>query len=186
MKRIPEYFIKGLLFFVPLAVTVMFFKFVLVRVDNLLPLPVPGLGLVLSLALITGLGFLTQHWYTKYIAIFIDRLFRNVPFVSLVYNSLRDLIDAFVGKKKVFDRPVMVRPYNGSSAKALGFITTESLEHLNIHDHVAVYLPQSYNFAGQTLLFPKDQVTPIDGVHSSEFISFIVSAGLAGRKDSKS
>ena len=47
---------------------------------------------------------------------------------------------------------------------------------------VAVYLPQSYNFAGQVLLFPADQVTPLDSA-SSDVMAFIVSGGVVEVSD---
>ena len=49
-------------------------------------------------------------------------------------------------------------------------------------DLVAVYLPQSYNFAGQVLLFPADQVTPISA-GSSDVMAFIVSGGVVDGTD---
>ena len=41
-------------------------------------------------------------------------------------------------------------------------------------DHVAVYLPQSYNFAGQTIVVPADRVTKLDA-KPSDVLAFIVS-----------
>jgi len=64
-------------------------------------------------------------------------------------------------------------------AKALGFITRDSLANLGLEDYVAVYMPQSYNFAGNVLLFPKDAVKPLK-IESSEAMAFIVSGGLSG------
>ncbi|MHC4411604.1 MAG: DUF502 domain-containing protein, partial [Planctomycetota bacterium] len=64
--------------------------------------------------------------------------------------------------------------------KALGFITRDSLEFLSLSDHVAVYFPQSYNFAGSVLIFLSDQVTPLD-VDSSDAMAFIVSGGVSGK-----
>jgi uncharacterized membrane protein len=45
---------------------------------------------------------------------------------------------------------------------------------------VAVYFPQSYNFAGSVLIFLSDQVTPLD-VDSSDAMAFIVSGGVSGK-----
>lgn len=46
--------------------------------------------------------------------------------------------------------------------------------------HALGYMPQSYNFAGQVLLFPVDRVTPLD-ISSSELMTTIVSGGVSGR-----
>ena len=55
-----------------------------------------------------------------------------------------------------------------------------SLDFLGVADHVAVYLPQSYNFAGNLLLFPSDQIQVLD-VPSSDVMGFLVSGGVSGK-----
>ncbi len=97
----------------------------------------------------------------------------------MLYNSIRDLVEAFAGEKKKFDKPVLVTLGPGCNAKVVGFMTRESLDNLGLKDHVAVYFPQSYNFAGNVLLFPKEEVKPLD-IESSEAMTFIVSGGVAG------
>lgn len=62
----------------------------------------------------------------------------------------------------------------------MGFITRDGLEFLSLSDHVAVYFPQSYNFAGSVLIFPSDRVTPVD-IDSSEAMAFVVSGGVSGK-----
>jgi uncharacterized membrane protein len=89
------------------------------------------------------------------------------------------LINAFVGDKKRFDRPVAVALMPGASTKALGFVTRDTLGHLEMTGHVAVYFPQSYNFAGNVLLVPREQVETLD-VGSADIMAFIVSGGISG------
>jgi len=64
--------------------------------------------------------------------------------------------------------------------KVVGFVTREDLDILSLPGHVAVYLPQSYNFAGQVLLIPTERVRPLD-MDSSKAIAFIVSGGVLGK-----
>src|SRR5229473_461984 len=80
-----------------------------------------------------------------------------VPVGKLVYTSIRDLLGAFVGQKKRFDRPVAVTIVPGSRARMLGFVTRDRLEALGMKDEVAVYFPQSYNFAGYLAVVPREQ-----------------------------
>jgi uncharacterized membrane protein len=101
----------------------------------------------------------------------------RLPFVRLLYSSTRDLLNAFVGEKRRFDKPVLVTPYPGGVARALGFVTQESLSTLGLADHVTVYLPQSYNFAGSLLIFPAGAVVPLDA-DSADVMAFIVSGGV--------
>ena len=103
----------------------------------------------------------------------------RLPFVRLLYSSTRDLLNAFVGEQRRFDKPVLVTLYPGGGARAFGFVTQESLAHFGLADHVAVYLPQSYNFAGTLLVFPTAQVERV-AVDSADVMAFIVSGGVAG------
>ena len=65
----------------------------------------------------------------------------------------------------------------GGVARALGFVTQESLGKLGLEGHVTVYLPQSYNFAGMLLIFPTSAVTAVKA-DSADVMAFIVSGGV--------
>jgi uncharacterized membrane protein len=71
---------------------------------------------------------------------------------------------------------VTLDPVTG--AKAIGFLTQDSLEELGMPDYVTVYLPQSYNFAGQMMVFPRSQVTALQAP-SAKVMAFVVSGGVA-------
>jgi len=107
----------------------------------------------------------------------VERVMARLPFVRLLYSSTRDLLNAFVGEQRRFDKPVIVAPYPGGVARALGFVTQESLTSLGLPGHVTVYLPQSYNFAGALLIFPTSAVTTLDA-DSADVMAFIVSGGV--------
>ena len=179
MKRLINYFLKGLLVFVPAALTVFTIVLVFTRLDGLLKIPIPGLGLGLTILFITLIGFLASNFIGKKFFTLIDRLFTKLPVVKMLYSAIKDLIEAFAGEKKSFDKPAIVELTAGGP-KAVGFITREGLEFLSLSDHVAVYFPKSYNFAGSVLIFPSDRVTPLD-VDSSEAMAFVVSGGVSGR-----
>jgi len=152
---------------------------VLSAVDRLLPLPLPGLGLVVTLALITLIGVLTSNVVGRSVVDLADSLLGKLPLVKLVYTSIKDLVSAFVGDKRRFEVPVAVSPFPGVDAKLLGFVTRDGLARLGLPDHIAVYLPQSYNFAGCLMLFPRDKVEVLD-LPPSEVMTFIVSGGVSG------
>jgi uncharacterized membrane protein len=61
--------------------------------------------------------------------------------------------------------------------RTFGFITQQTLERLGLADDVAVYFPQSYNFAGQLVVVPAARVTRLEAV-SSDVLAFIVSGGV--------
>ena len=183
MKKIINYFIKGLLIFVPIALTVFLLFWVFTSVDalfrNIMPLKIPGLWLLPIVIMITLIGFLASNFLGRKFFELIEKIFRGLPLVQLLYSALKDMIEAFAGEKKSFDKPVLASISPGSAAKVVGFVTRDSLETLGLSGYVAVYVPQSYNFAGNVLLFPKASVQPLE-IESSQAMAFIVSGGVSG------
>lgn len=183
MKKLVDYFIKGLLVFVPIALTIFLLVFVFTKLDGvfrgLFKRETPGLGLLLTVVLITVIGFLASNFVGRKLFGLVEKVFTGLPLVKLLYSAVKDMIEAFAGERKSFDKPVLAAIAPGSSVKVLGFVTRDSLENLGLSGYVAVYLPQSYNFAGNVLLFPKEAVEPLN-IESSQAMAFIVSGGVSG------
>jgi uncharacterized membrane protein len=179
MRKLVNYFLRGLVVTAPVGLTLYVCWAVLRAIDGWLGLSIPGAGFVITLAVITLIGFLASNLVTRGVVAFLESSLNRLPFVRLLYSSTKDLLNAFVGEKRRFDRPVLVTYFPGSTAKALGFVTQDALGRFGLDRYVAVYLPQSYNFAGTLMLFPTDQVTPVNA-ESSDVMAFIVSGGVAG------
>jgi uncharacterized membrane protein len=177
MKRLFNYFVRGLLLLAPLAITVFVCWKTFTTIDGWLGLRVPGAGFLLTLALITMFGFLAGGYLTRRVVALLERVMHRVPLVRLLYSSTKDLLNAFVGDRRRFDKPVLVELVPGSNAQAFGFVTQESLDQVGLPAHVAVYFPQSYNFAGSLVVFPRSQVRRLDA-ESSAVMAFIVSGGV--------
>ena len=77
-------------------------------------------------------GFLAQSFLTRGALNLVEKLFERLPFVRLLYTSARDLLNAFVGDKRRFDKPVIVAPYAGGVARVFGFVTQESLASIGL------------------------------------------------------
>ena len=180
MKRITKYFFQGLLFLVPLVITIYIIYIIFDKIDNLFGFNIPGLGFVVTLIIITAVGFITSNIIISKFVLLIDALFTRVPLIKLLYSSIKDLIQAFVGDKKSFNKPALVKLTPDSNVTILGFITCEDLNHVGLAHSVAVYLPQSYNFAGNLVIVPKSQVTPIKA-DSGNVMAFIVSGGVTSK-----
>jgi uncharacterized membrane protein len=194
MKTILKYFLRGLLIFVPVGLTIIILVYVFTSLDKLfsklLPfIRIPGLGLLLGLLVTIGgiflIGLFASNLVGKKLFGLLDKILNKVPLVKMLYGAIRDLVEAFAGEKKKFDKPVLVTLGPGCDAKVVGFMTRENLDNLGLKNHVAVYLPQSYNFAGNVLLFPKEAVKPLD-INSSEAMTLIVSGAVAGAKEEQS
>lgn len=168
-------FLNGLLVVAPVGLTLYACWLVFVTVDGWLRIPIPGVGFLVTIALITLLGWLARGFVTQQLLEWLDDLLAKVPLVRLLYGALRDLTEALVGKKKKFGRPVLVRV--GGEMRVLGFVTREDAAVVGVPGHLAVYLPQSYNFAGQTVVVPADRVEDV-ALASSEVMAFIVSGGV--------
>ncbi|RLB48239.1 MAG: hypothetical protein DRJ42_23670 [Deltaproteobacteria bacterium] len=178
MNTLAKSFFKGLLIVVPLIATIYVVYLVVTLVDGLLGVPVPGLGLALTVVSITVVGLLASNVVGRRSLEALEKGIDKLPVVKLLYQSVKDLMGAFVGDKKSFDKPVMVEVFPGQGIKMLGFVTCTRFDDPKLQGHVAVYLPQSYNFAGNLLVVPQDRVEKIDA-DGAQFMAFIVSGGVA-------
>jgi uncharacterized membrane protein len=177
MRRLLNYFFRGLVFLAPVAVTIYVCVWLFSNVDGWLGIPVPGVGFAVTIVLITLFGFLASNLFTRGLIAVLDDLLNRLPFVRLVYSSTRDLVKAFVGEKRRFDKPVLVRLFPQGEAHVLGFVTQESMAQLGQADFVSVYVPQSYHWAGQVWVFPTSAVQRLDA-SSAAVMAFIVSGGV--------
>jgi uncharacterized membrane protein len=177
MSRLLNHFFRGVVLLAPLAITLYVCVRVFTTIDGWLGIPIPGVGFLATVVLITLFGFLASSFLTRRLMSMLEALLNRLPFVRLLYASTRDLLNAFVGEKRRFDKPVLVAPYPGGVARAIGFVTQESLASMGLLEQVTVYLPQSYNFAGSLLIFPTSAVAPI-AADSADVMAFIVSGGV--------
>lgn len=177
MKRLLSYFLQGLVITTPLALTAWVCYKVFTGIDRWLQLSIPGVGFVVTIATITLVGFVGSNFLSQTLLGQFEKLLDRLPFVRLVYTSTKDLLNAFVGEKRRFDKPVVVSLTPDGAIKGLGFITQESMASLGAADSVVVYFPQSYAFAGWTFVVPASRVTRVESV-SSDFMAFVVSGGV--------
>src|SRR5215213_2399078 len=108
LKLIAKYFVRGCLALAPLALTAYIVYLILQFADRLVPVPVPGLGIVIAVLVITLVGYLTSNVIGKGVLELADRMLSQLPLVKLIYGSLKDLIGAFVGEKRSFNQPVSI------------------------------------------------------------------------------
>jgi uncharacterized membrane protein len=177
MKRLLGYFLRGLIVTVPLVVTVWVCVGIFRWVDGWLGIPVRGAGFVTTLVLITLMGLLGSSIVTVSVVTVLENWMDRLPFVRLVYSSTKDLLSAFVGEEKRFNKPVLVSLDALGDIKMLGFLTQESLARMGIDERVAVYVPHSYAWSGMLLVVPSSRVTLLQS-DTAEFMAFAVSGGV--------
>ncbi len=184
-----QYFLRGLLFVFPVGATIVIVVALIGWIDglindlfaNMFGFELPGLGILVVFFGIALFGYLLSNAFIKAIFSILDRTIARMPFVSLIYTSLKELTEAFVGDKKKFNRPV-VAELNKEGLHRLGFVTQEDLSALELNHLVAVYCPHSYNFSGNLYLLPPDKVKPVDA-NATDVMKFIVSAGVTNLQE---
>jgi len=194
MKKLVRFFLQGLLYIVPLAVTIYIIAIAIIWVDGLLmdraffnkgilaKYNFPGLGLVLILTLVTLIGYIGQKLISSPISVAYSNLIKKAPLIKMIYTSVKDLLSAFVGGEKKFNTPVMIKLDEKGILNRFGFITSKSLKDIGIEDMVGVYMPSSYGMLGELYIVKKEQITPINA-NSADIMKFIVSGGVSTIKN---
>lgn len=178
MKGLLKYFFQGLIYVVPVSVTIYVIWISFDYVDSLIPLNVPGLGLLLILAFITVIGVVANHLISDRILAAFEGYLKRAPLINVIYTAVKDLMQAFVGNKKSFSQPVLVKLYENSEIRRLGFITNNNFEKLDEScDLITVYVPHSYNISGNVFLVPARYVEPVKA-NSGEIMKYAVSGGV--------
>ena len=183
MRPILNYFFRGLIVAFPLFATFYVISILVNWMDNTfynllfgwVPFDLPGLGIVTTFFVLVLLGYMVTRAFTNRIFDYFDQVMARIPVVKIIYTAFKDLTEAFVGNKKRFNEPVLVRLVDG--VERVGFVTSKDLSLLNLENRVAVYCPHSYNFSGNLFLVNPEFVTPLD-IEPSDAMKFAVSAGV--------
>ncbi|QIT53793.1 DUF502 domain-containing protein [Aquisalimonas sp. 2447] len=194
MRHISGIFLKGLAAILPVFVTVYLIVWIARTAENVLGgiirfiLPeswyVPGIGLLLGIALIFCVGVLLQAYLIRRLFEWSEGLVQRIPLIKTVYSAVQDLM-AFVsgGNQRQASQVVLVRVSLGdTSARLMGLVTRQDWDGLpgNMadEDEVAVYMPMSYQVGGYTLILPRKHLEPVD-MGIDEAMRFALTAGMS-------
>src|SRR5579859_6014488 len=97
MNWIAKNFLRGLVVVVPIALTIYLIYEAFVRIDRLLDLKTPGLGFAATIVGVIAIGALASNFVGREVVRLTETLFTRMPLVRLIYSSIRDLLEAFVG-----------------------------------------------------------------------------------------
>ena len=181
-KAIAKIFIRGLLTFIPLFLTVYILVVTtrwLNQVTNtalswLRPdlVAFPGAGILLAILVLFLLGLLTSSHLTRWIVHAIETPLRTLPLVKDIYGALNQLSELFQPKDD-HDTGAVVRVRHPQlESSMVGLLMRRNFDDLpaGIADEntVAVYLPMGYQLGGFTIFVPEAWVEKIDmGVESA-------------------
>ncbi len=175
MKRIYQYFFRGLITALPLGLTVYLLYTFLTWAEHIAmwwvrpiigDFYIPGLGLVLGLGGIVLLGYLVSHKHIYKLLSLVEFPFTNLPVVKSIYSSLKSFADYFAPHKKGTAQQAVTLKIPGHALEIVGLITRQNTDGLPggfiQGDRVAVYLPMGYMIGGYTVFVPRDWLVPID------------------------
>jgi uncharacterized membrane protein len=201
-KKVIQYFLQGLLIIAPLAITIYSIYWVITTVDSWVPIfrePVRdidgkitgyevknyGLGFLIILAGVIIIGYLSSFFIQSRLFNLFDHWLEKTPGIKFIYTSTRDFFEAFAGDKKRFNKAVLANVF-AEDVWIIGFLTDEEMQKFEMGSHhVAVYVPQAYNFAGQLYILPRDKVKKIEKITSGEAMKYAVTGGVVQLDDFK-
>jgi uncharacterized membrane protein len=195
MKRLSQYFLRGLITLLPLALTVYLLYSLVIWSETLAmqwirPLVgdfyIPGLGIVLTTAVIVFIGFLISGKAATRLLSWVELPFTNIPVIKSIYSSLKSFADYFSPQHRD-DTPqqVVLLRWPDQPLEIVGLITRNHLNGLPKGfmpgDRVAVYLPMGYMIGGYTVFVPRAWLTPIEMTVEEAMRSSLI-AWMATRK----
>jgi len=178
MNKLLQFFLRGLLVILPLAITIYLLVVSVQWVDSLLEISTPGLGFIIVIVATTLVGAMSSFLFTGRFFGYLEKILRKLPFINILYSSIKDLVGAFVGDQKKFNQPVIVLLNKADEIYKMGFITEKDLSRLNMPGYVSVYLPHSYNFSGNHFIVPASNVKKLD-ISGTNAMKYIVSGGVS-------
>lgn len=199
-ESLKRYFFAGLLVLLPLVITIWFLAWIVglmdsvldllpssLRPNSYLPFAIPGLGALVTLALILLLGFLATSVVTRRLLVFWDRLLGRIPIFRGVYTSVQKLVESIFSQDQS-GRQVVLVEYPRRGMYTVGFATGLAggeLERRAQERLVNVFVPTTPNpTAGFYLLVPENEVKSLS-MTPEEAFKLIVSGGMIkpGEKD---
>jgi uncharacterized membrane protein len=195
MKRLSQYFFRGLLTILPLGLTVYVLYIFVAWLESLamqIARPftgdfyLPGLGIALGVLVILGLGFLISQPFLARLVSWVELPFTNLPVVKSIYSSLKSFADFFSPHQGDSQQVVVLR-MPGSELSIVGLVTRQNMQGLPKlladTDQLAVYLPMGYMIGGYTVFVPRAWVEPID-MSVEEAMRATLIAWMASKRDS--
>ncbi|HEY4874973.1 MAG TPA: DUF502 domain-containing protein [Puia sp.] len=196
LGKLFQYFLQGLIILAPIAITVAAVYSLFIWVDGILPnlihklFPsllgvddsgnpkhIPGLGFIVVIILVLLVGYISSSFVVGKLVDLFDSVLEKTPGIKFIYSTLKDFFEAFAGNKRKFDKSVLVS-IDAPDIWRIGFITQEELTQFHLQEYVAVYVPQSYGFAGNLFFVKKERVKILTDISSSEAMKFAISGGV--------
>ncbi len=190
-----KYLLAGVLVWIPVVITIWVLKLLIDTMDNTLRLlpasvqtqalfgfHVPGMGVLLTFAVIFLTGVIAANFFGKKLLALGDLVLNRIPIVRSIYGGVKQISDTlFSPEGKAFRKAVLVRyPQHDTWTVALltGDPQHEVTDHLG-HDYYSVFVPTTPNItAGFFLLVKKTEVRELE-MSVDDALKYIISMGVA-------
>ena len=195
-KKVIQYFLQGLIILAPIAITIYAVTALFNFIDNILPSligyfspdllgidangnpkKIPGLGFILVTLIVILVGYMASSFIVSKLVDLFDKVLERTPGIKILYSTVKDFFEAFAGNKRKFDKAVLVS-VEATDVWQIGFITQEEVHEFGLQEYVAVYVPQSYAFAGRLYFVKTDRVRLLTDISSAEAMKFAISGGV--------
>jgi uncharacterized membrane protein len=194
MKRIRRYMIAGLLVWLPLWVTFVLIKFLGGLMDDsirLLPQryqpeqwwgePLPGLGVILTIALIFITGVLTANLVGRKVVGGWESLLERIPVVRSIYSAAKNFAEIVFSDSGVAFSKVLLVEYPRKGIYTLTFQTASEVGEIQARtgeDVVACFVPTTPNpTSGFIIVVPKSDAIELD-MEVEEAVKLVMSLGV--------
>ena len=189
-----NYFIAGVVVLIPIGITVYLTLFIInisskiipkeINPNNYLPYEIPGLEILISIILITLIGWLSLSFLGKKLLNTFENLLKRIPILRTIYSAITQMTETFT-KSEGNKKNVVLVEYPRKGSWAVGFATKDNEGEISRKTNkrlVNVFIPTTPNpTSGFLLMFPKEEVVYLN-LTFEEASRFIVSAGTSNTK----
>ena len=196
MKSVLRTFLHGVVVTAPLIITVYVCTMAVTWLDGTMRKgltriglePVPGLGLMVTVAGVYLVGLLARTWLFRQLVDLTEAVLDRIPLVKSLYSATRDLAQ-FLGGTDAKTKGVPVRlKLFGDQVHMMALITQrepESFMGQAEQGRVAVYVPMSYQIGGHTIYVRPEQIEEIAGMTVEDAVKLTMTAGVGARGRAK-
>jgi uncharacterized membrane protein len=188
------YFLAGLLVIVPLGAVIFVISAILKLMDRALgfipqrfhpeiylPFKIPGLGLVLFVAVVLVTGVLVKNYVGRRVVDFGEYMVSKIPLVRPLYVAVKQLILAIFGDAHdAFKRVVLVE-YPRKGVYSLAFVTARTSGEIKEQvgtEMLSIFLPTTPNpTSGFFLVLPEAETIPLT-MSVEEAFKLLISGGV--------
>ena len=189
--RLRNYFIAGIVVLIPLGITVYLTILIItisskilpkeINPNHYLPYNIPGLEIIISLFIITFIGWLSLSFLGRKFLNLFNNILKKIPILRTIYSAIGQMTQTFTNTDSKRKNVVLIE-YPRKGSWAVGFATKDNVGEITAKTNkklVNVFVPTTPNpTSGFLLMFPKDEVIYLD-MTFEEASKFIVSAGTS-------